>query len=124
LLITTSAILGLCKRSSIARVGGATPSEMVAAMTALAIERINPITGYSFCWDAEYTMLTLDLAAIRCVVFDFGFTLSSDLYFTLAPPLYPHWRSIIQQHIFEQPPLVTAWMRGDLSLHDIAQIVA
>jgi hypothetical protein len=69
-------------------------------------------------------MLPLDLAAIRCVMFDFGFTLSSDLYFTLAPPLYPQWRDVIQQHVFEQRSIVNAWMRGELSLQDIAQIVA
>jgi phosphoserine phosphatase len=69
-------------------------------------------------------VLGLDLTAIRCVVFDFGFTLSSDLYFTLAPPGYPQWRSIIEQHIFDQRPILNAWMRGDLSLRDIAQIVA
>ena len=34
-------------------------------------------------------MRRLDLGTIRCVVFDFGFTLSSDLYFTLVPPGYP-----------------------------------
>ena len=69
-------------------------------------------------------MLSFDLAAIRCVVFDFGFTLSSDLYFTLAPPEYPHWCSVIQQCVFEQRPIVNAWMRGELTLDDIAQIVA
>lgn len=68
-------------------------------------------------------MRRLDLATTRCVVFDFGFTLSSDLYFTLAPPGYPEWRAIIQQHIFDQPPIVRAWMLGDLRLLDIARIV-
>jgi hypothetical protein len=69
-------------------------------------------------------VLHVDLTTIRCVVFDFGFTLSSDLYFTLVPAGYPQWRDIIQQHIFDQRPIVTAWMRGDLCLDDIAQIVA
>ena len=69
-------------------------------------------------------MLDLDLTAIRCVVFDFGFTLSSDVYFTLAPDGYPHWRDLIQQHIFEHQALVNAWMTGDLQLVDIARIVA
>lgn len=68
-------------------------------------------------------MRQLDLARIRCVVFDFGFTLSSDLYFTLTPPGYPHWRDIIQRQIFEQRPIVHAWMTGDLTLVDVARIV-
>jgi phosphoserine phosphatase len=69
-------------------------------------------------------VLHVDLTTIRCVVFDFGFTLSSDLYFTLAPAGYPHWRDTIQQHIFDQRPIVNAWMTGDLHLVDIARIVA
>lgn len=68
--------------------------------------------------------MNIDLTTIRCVVFDFGFTLSSDLYFTLAPPGYPHWHDVIQQRIFAQPPIVRAWMKGELGLLDIARIVA
>ena len=34
-------------------------------------------------------MMNLNLSTIRCIVFDFGFTLSSDLYFKIAPPSYP-----------------------------------
>jgi phosphoserine phosphatase len=69
-------------------------------------------------------VLYVDLSTIRCVVFDFGFTLSSDLYFTVVPPEYPNWRAIIQQLIFDQPAVVRAWMTGERSLVDMARIVA
>ena len=69
-------------------------------------------------------MLRLDLAHIRCIVFDFGMTLSSDRYFKIAPPGIPEWGSVIQQHIFDQRHIVNAWMAGELTLVDIAQIVA
>lgn len=69
-------------------------------------------------------MNRVELSHIRCVVFDFGLTLSSDRYFTEAPPGYPQWNSVIQQHIFEHRCIVNAWMAGELSLADIAQIVA
>jgi phosphoserine phosphatase len=59
-------------------------------------------------------------AHIRCVVFDFGGTLSSDLYFKVAPPGYPVWRSLIKEHVFDQRAIVDAWMEGQLSLADIA----
>lgn len=69
-------------------------------------------------------MMDVDLRAVRCVVFDFGFTLSSDLYFTLAPPGSPHWRDTIQRLVFDERPVVHAWMRGELRLPDIARIIA
>src|SRR5512140_1320295 len=69
-------------------------------------------------------MAFLNLADIRCVVFDFGFTLSSDYYFTLAPTGYPQWHAIIQQYIFHQESVAIPWMLGDLGLVDIAQIVS
>lgn len=61
---------------------------------------------------------------VKCVVFDFGFTLSPDLYFKIAPPGYPHWRDVIQQHVFDQPEIVEPWMAGDLSIVDIAAIIS
>jgi len=69
-------------------------------------------------------MPVIDLSRVRCVVFDFGFTLSSDLYFKIAPPGYPHFRDVIQTHIFGDPLVLQAWMIGDLKLADMARIVA
>lgn len=68
-------------------------------------------------------METLDLRRIRCVVFDFGFTLSSDHYFRTGPDGCPEWCEVIQRHVFGSQPVVEAWMRGDLRLADIAAIV-
>jgi hypothetical protein len=66
----------------------------------------------------------LNLADIRCVVFDFGMTLSSDHFFTIDPPGYPQWQSVIQEHIFHEESVVIPWMMGDLGLVDIAKIVS
>ena len=44
---------------------------------------------------------------IECIVFDFGFTLSSDLYFKIALPNDPAcWQKLIQQHIFSNGNLI------------------
>jgi hypothetical protein len=64
------------------------------------------------------------LAEIKCIVFDFGFTLSSDLYFKVTPPAYPHWRNIIQKHIFDEPHIIEGWMAGDLTTVDIAGMLS
>lgn len=66
----------------------------------------------------------LNPADITCIVFDFGFTLSSDLYFKLAPPEYPHWQQTIQEHIFSDAGLVDRWMAGSVTLPDIATQLA
>jgi phosphoserine phosphatase len=66
----------------------------------------------------------LNLADIRCVVFDFGRTLSSDHFFTIVPAGYPQWTEVIQEHIFRQESVVIPWMMGDLELVDIAKIVS
>ncbi len=67
--------------------------------------------------------MKVDWLSIRCVVFDFGFTLSSDLYFTEIPPNYPLWRDVIQSVIFADSALVNAWMAGELTLADIAALL-
>jgi hypothetical protein len=63
-------------------------------------------------------------ADIKCIVFDFGFTLSSDLYFKVTPPEYPHWRNLIQKHVFDEPHIVEQWMVGNLTIVDIAGIIS
>jgi hypothetical protein len=65
-----------------------------------------------------------DPAAIRCVIFDFGGTLSSDFYFNVNPPNRPDWFSTIQQRLFADQPLVERWMRQELALEDIAAVLA
>lgn len=66
----------------------------------------------------------LDPAAIKCIVFDFGFTLSPDLYFKVIPPNVPHWRDVIQKHVFDEPTIVEPWMAGDLTIVDIARMLS
>jgi hypothetical protein len=61
---------------------------------------------------------------IRCVVFDFGFTLCPDYYFNLTPPNCPDWHEIIQRQIFGDPVLIDRWLEGSLNTVDIAQILA
>lgn len=66
----------------------------------------------------------VNLADIQCIVFDFGFTLSSDLYFKAAPPECPDWQRLIQQHIFSDAALVDDWMSARVTRHEIAEILA
>ena len=61
---------------------------------------------------------------ITCIIFDFGFTLSSDLYFKVPPPECPDFQEQIQQHIFADEELVNDWMRGDVIITDIAARLA
>ena len=67
---------------------------------------------------------SLNPGDITCVVFDFGFTLSSDLYFKVPPPECLDFQDRIQQHIFADDELVNDWMRGDIALTDIAARLA
>jgi hypothetical protein len=61
---------------------------------------------------------------ISCIVFDFGFTLSSDLYFKIAPPECPDWQDLIQQKIFSNNALVDRWMAGAITAYNIAEDLA
>jgi FMN phosphatase YigB (HAD superfamily) len=66
----------------------------------------------------------IDPSDIACIVFDFGFTLSSDLYFKIAPPECPDWQALIQQHIFSKNDLIDSWMGGAVTLRNIAEELA
>jgi len=57
---------------------------------------------------------------LRCIVFDWGATLSPDLYFSVAPLGYPDWRDTIQARIFNHKEIVGPWMAGNLTMADIA----
>jgi hypothetical protein len=61
---------------------------------------------------------------IKCVVFDFGFTLSSEFYFNVTPPGYPHWLDTIQKQIFGDPHIMEQWMTGGITLVEIAAIIS
>jgi len=66
----------------------------------------------------------VNLADIQCIVFDFGFTLSSDLFFKVAPPECPAWQRLIQQHIFSDAALVDNWMSARVTMAEIAEQLA
>lgn len=58
------------------------------------------------------------------MIFDYGFTLSSALYFQLAPPSCPDWPDLIQTLIFRDAAVMDAWFRGVLRLKDLADRMA
>ncbi len=72
----------------------------------------------------EHDPRCINSAKIKCVVFDFGFTLSSDLYFKLAPPGCSNWRDLIQERIFGESHIAERWMAGDLTIKDVAGILS
>ena len=84
----------------------------------------NPSQGYGAAVAMEDNPNFIRFADIKCVVFDFGFTLSSDLYFKVAPPEYPHWRDVIQEYIFNESHIVEQWMEGNLTIVNIAEIIS
>jgi FMN phosphatase YigB (HAD superfamily) len=68
--------------------------------------------------------LKLNPGNIRCVVFDFGYTLSPDHYFKIAPAGVPDWQVVIQKVIFGEPAVTSPWMKGELTSLDIAGILS
>ena len=69
-------------------------------------------------------MASIDPGRIKCVVFDFGFTLCSDYYFKVTPPGYPNWHEVIQEHIFREPSIINSWMKGEMNIEEIAALVS
>ncbi len=68
-------------------------------------------------------MEAIDPRRIKCVVFDFGFTFSPDLYFNVSPPAHPQWRQVIQEHIFHDPAIIIPWMKGEITSRDVAGVI-
>jgi hypothetical protein len=75
-------------------------------------------------WEARAALDPIDPGQIKCVVFDFGFTLSPDYYFNVTPPGFPQWHEVIQKEIFGTPSLVIPWMKGELTSLDIAGVLS
>ena len=67
-------------------------------------------------------MEAIDLESIRCFVFDFGMTLSSDLYFKVAPEGCPQWQEIVEKLLFEEEE-IDLWMEGQMSWREFAALV-
>ena len=65
-----------------------------------------------------------DFSEVRCVLFDFGFTLSSERYFNVYPPGCPNWQRIIQSKVFSNNQRLNDWMKGMVSLSDIAELLS
>jgi FMN phosphatase YigB (HAD superfamily) len=72
----------------------------------------------------NYEKSPIHPADIACIVFDFAFTLSSDLYFKVSPPECPNWQELIQRTIFSNNPLVDRWMAGAVTMYNIAEELA
>jgi len=71
------------------------------------------------------TTSLLRAADVKCVVFDYAFTLSSDLYFSFAPAGCADWRGLLNRRVFHKgSPILDPWMSGQLALDDIAAMLA
>lgn len=68
-------------------------------------------------------MEAIDPRRIRCVIFDYGFTLSPDFYFKVIPPGVPQWHDIIQEHIFGDSSITIPWMKGEISSREVAGVI-
>ena len=75
-------------------------------------------------WEASEPLDSINPEKIKCVVFDFGFTLSSEHYFNFSPPGCPQWHAVIQKEIFGDDGIMIPWMKGELTSLDIAGILA
>ena len=63
------------------------------------------------------------MTTIDAVIFDYGFTISSEHYFNVPHPRIPRWHELIQETVFADERVVSEWMRGGISLHDVADIL-
>jgi hypothetical protein len=75
-------------------------------------------------WEDRDQLDLIDPGQIKCIVFDFGFTLSSDYYFNISPPGCPHWHEVIQKNIFGDLSIIGPWLKGDLTSLDIASVLS
>ncbi|MCD4825590.1 MAG: haloacid dehalogenase-like hydrolase [Phycisphaerae bacterium] len=66
----------------------------------------------------------VNMNEIKCVIFDFAFTLCSDFFFKVTPPECPDWFYQFQRKIFCRHSRYTDdWMAGKLTSGDIAEIM-
>ena len=63
------------------------------------------------------------MTTVDAVIFDYGFTLSSEYYFNIPHPRIAHWREVIQESVFSSESVTSDWMRGRISLREIAKIL-
>jgi hypothetical protein len=66
----------------------------------------------------------IDQSKLKCVVFDFAFTLCSDRYFKIGPKGVPNWRSIFEEHVFYKgSEVLDKWLSGEYNTPDIARLI-
>ena len=75
-------------------------------------------------WEVSEPLDSINPEQIKCVIFDFGFTLSPDYYFNVCPVGCPQWHEVIQKVIFGEAAIMIPWMKGELTSLDIARILA
>ena len=63
------------------------------------------------------------MTAIDAVIFDYGFTMSSEYYFNIPHPRIPQWHELIQESVFYDECVTSEWMNGRIGLRDIAGIL-
>jgi len=63
------------------------------------------------------------MISIDAVIFDYGFTISSEHYFNVPHPRIFRWHELIQESVFGDERVSRAWMKGEISLHDIARVI-
>jgi FMN phosphatase YigB (HAD superfamily) len=63
------------------------------------------------------------MVKIDAVIFDYGFTLSSEHYFNVKHSGIPNWFDLIQEVIFSNEEFVKLWMTGKRKLTDVAEML-
>jgi FMN phosphatase YigB (HAD superfamily) len=72
----------------------------------------------------------MDIKSIKCVIFDFGSTLSSASYFTCYPEQFKdrdEWNQYLQQMFFSSSndeSLFSKWKVGDIDKYKVAAVIA
>lgn len=62
----------------------------------------------------------IDITKIDAVIFDFGFTLCSQKFFTNEMPEFSNIYRIYQEHVFHKPSVIEPWEKGLITYIDIA----
>lgn len=61
---------------------------------------------------------------VKCVVFDFAFTLCSDFFCKVTPPECPDWFYQFQRRIWSKhSPWMHPWMSGEIGSREIAEMM-
>ena len=61
---------------------------------------------------------------MKCIIFDFAFTLCSDHYFKICPNNYPEWYNYFQEKIFSNSDIIRNWLINKITSTDIARKIS